>query len=253
MSWIGTSPIGLRKQAEQIKAVMQAVDGRVPRWTSPTSSDQSGFTVTELLIVLALIGILSAISVPALRGFAASRRLKASAHTIRSLLGFARDMAITDRAAYLVVFDLDNARCWLASSETFDPTNPVSSILTTQNTTVATTGLQNAAPGNTQTMPSGQQGTLTPTSGILGVPYLMDRGITLITMVKHQNGGTFETDSGVGYVYFSPNSTAEEALVYLQNSRNQIMSVSTEAASGRASLRQLTAEEVATLGATVED
>ena len=97
---------------------------------------QSGFTITELLIVLTLIGILSVMSMPTLKGFAATRRLKASAYTLRSLLTFARDMAVTDRTAHLVVFDFDNERYWLASSETFDPSNPLTSALTAQNSTV---------------------------------------------------------------------------------------------------------------------
>ena len=101
-----------------------------------------GFTITELLLVLTLIGVLSAISMPALKGFAATRRLKASAATLQSLLTFARDMAITDRTTYLVVFDLDNDRYWLASSETFNPSNPLRSALTAQNST-ALAAIQN--------------------------------------------------------------------------------------------------------------
>ena len=68
--------------------------------------------------MLALIAILSSIAMPSLRGFAASTRLKSTAHAIRDTLNFARDMAITERAAYLVVFDLTANRYWLASNET---------------------------------------------------------------------------------------------------------------------------------------
>ena len=242
-----TSPIGLKKQLQLIKTMRQIMDKRVLR-NSPTSQSQSGFTITELLIVLTLIGILSAISMPTLKGFAATRRLKASAYTIRSLLTFARDMAITDRAAHLVVFDLDNGRCWLASSETFNPSAPLTSALTAQNSTVGTASPTNTTQNPITTTNTAQQETLTRTGGILGVPYPMEKGVTLVAMMTNHNGQTVQVDSGVEYVYFSPNATSEEALIYLQNTRNQIMSIAIETASGRVTVRQLASEEVETLG-----
>ena len=211
---------------------------------SPSSQPQSGFTITELLIVLTLIGILSAVSMPTLKGFAVTRRLKASAYTIRSLLTFARDMAVTDRAAYVVVFDMDNGRCWLASSETFNPTNPLGSALTAPNSTAVA-----AAPNsNPSTTNAAQQEMLDRTGGILGVPYPMEQDVTLAAMMTNRNGRTLQSDSGVGYIAFSPNATAEEALIYLRNARSQVMSIAVEAASGRVTVRQLVAEEIQTLG-----
>ena len=215
---------------------------------APHSQSQSGFTITELLIVLTLIGILSAISMPTLKGFAATRRLKSSAYSLRSLLTFARDMAITDRTTHLVVFDLDRDRYWLASSETFNPANPLTSSLTAQNSTVVAAG-QNSVTGNPlTTRTSTQQVPLARTSGILGVPNAMERNVTLAAMITNHNGRTASVDSGVEYVYFSPTSTSEETAVYLRNSRNQIMSVNVEAASGRVRVRQLTPAEIEMLG-----
>lgn len=225
----------------------QTTDRRVLR-TSPTSQSQRGFTITELLIVLTLIGILSAISMPTLRGFAVTRRLKASAYTIRSQLTFARDMAITDRTPYLVVFDLDNGRCWLASSETFNPSTPLASALTAQNSTAATAAQNNTNRNTLTTTNSVQQETLTRTGGILGVPYPIEQDVTLAAMVTNHNGRTLQVNSGVGYIAFSPNATSEQALVYLRNTRNQIISVAVEAASGRVTVRQLAAEDIETLG-----
>ena len=225
----------------------QATDRRVLQ-NSSISQPQSGFTITELLIVLTLMGILSAVSMPTLKGFAATRRLKSSAYTIRSLLTFARDMAITDGTAHLVVFDLDNDRCWLASSETFNPSSPLASALTAQNSTAV-----NAPTANTNVNPlanantAQQQGTFARAGGILGVPYATEKDVVLAAMMTNQNGRTAESDSGVGYIYFSPTATSQEALIYLRNSRNQIMSVAVEAASGRVTVRQLAAEEIEAL------
>lgn len=185
---------------------------------------------------------------PTLRGFAGTRRLKASAYTIRSLLTFARDMAITDRTPYLVVFDLDNGRCWLASSETFNPSTPLASALTAQNSTVVTASPTNTGGNPLTTTNAAQQETLTRTGGILGVPSPMERDVTLAAMITNQNGRTLEVNSGVRYIAFSPNATTEEALIYLRNTRNQIMSIAVEAASGRVTVRQLAAEDIETLG-----
>ena len=190
---------------------------------------------------------------PALKGFAGTRRLKASAYTIRSLLTFARDMAITDRTAHLVVFDLDNGRCWLASSETFNPSSPLASALTAQNSTVGTASPTNTNGNALTTTNAVQQETLTRAGGILGVPYSMERDVTLTAMVSNQNGRTVQVDSGIGYIYFSPNATSEEALIYLQNSRNQVMSIAVEAASGRVTVQQLASEEIETLGFGVQN
>ena len=190
---------------------------------------------------------------PTLKGFAATRRLKASAYTIRSLLTFARDMAITDRAAHLVVFDLDNGRCWLASSETFNPNSPLASALTAQNSTVVTASPTNANGNPLTTTNSAQQETLARAGGILGVPYSMEQSVTLAAMITNQNGRTVQSDSGVGYIYFSPNATSEETLIYLQNSRNQVMSIAVEAASGRVTVQQLASEEIERLGFGVQN
>ena len=219
----------------------------------PAATGSPGFTITELLIVLTLIGILSVISIPTLKGFAATRRLKASAYTLRSLLTFARDMAVTDQTTHLVVFDFDTNRYWLASSETFNPSNPLTSALTAQNSTVVT-AIQNNTNRNSgfqtplTTGTSTSQVPLARASGILGVPYPMEQNVTLAAMVTNRNGRTVTVDSGVAYIYFSSTSTSEDAFVYLQNSRNQIMSVTVEAASGRVRARQLTPQEIEMLG-----
>ena len=191
----------------------------------------------ELLLVMAIIAVLSAISMPALKGFASTRRLKASAQTVRNLLVFARDMAITERTAHLVVLDLDRGQCWLASSETFNPQEPLASVLTE-----GTTFRQNTTAAETV-----QQG-LTRTGGILGVPQALEQQVTLEAVTTNHNGQTAHANSGVEYVYFSPTASSEDTQIYLRNRQNRVMSVTVEAASGRVSVRQLTNEEIAELG-----
>ena len=216
-----------------------AARGPVPRDrpTETKNASERGFTMMELLLVMAIIAVLSAISMPALKGFASTRRLKASAQTVRNLLVFARDMAITERTGHLVVLDLDRGQCWLASSETFNPQEPLASVLTE-----GTTRQQNTTAAETV-----QQG-LTRTGGILGVPQALEQQVTLEAVITNHNGQTAHVNSGVEYVYFSPTASSEDTQIYLRNRQNRVMSVTVEAASGRVSVRQLTNEEVAELG-----
>ena len=76
----------------------------------------------------------------------------------------------------------------------------------------------------------------------------MEHNVTLALMVTNYNGRMVQADSGAAYIHFSPNATSEETLVYLRNSRNQIMSVTVEAASGRVQIRQLVPGEIEMLG-----
>ena len=193
----------------------------------------------ELLLVMTIIAVLSAISMPALKGFTSTRRLKASAETVRALLVFARDMAITERTAHLVVLELDREQCWLASSETFNPQEPLASVLTE-----GTASRQNITAAETA-----QQG-LTRTGGILGVPQTLEQQVTLAAVTTNHNGQTAHVVSGIEYVYFSPTASSEDTHIYLRNSQNRVMSVTVEAASGRVHVRQLSDEEIANLGLT---
>ena len=149
---------------------------------------------------------------------------------------------------YLVVFDLDREQYWLASSETFNPSNPLSSALTARNSTALAAIQNNMSRTNTTTGNSVQQNLASRTSGFLGVPHAMEQNVNLTLVVVNQNGRTSQIDSGATYIHFSPNATSQEALVYLRNSQNQIMSVTIEAASGRVRVRQLLPAEIEMLG-----
>jgi len=210
--------------------------------------EKRGFTIMEMLLVLTIIAILSSVSMPLLKGFTATRRLKASAYTVRNLLAFARDMAITGRNAHLVVFDLDRGQYWLASSETFDPRNPLTSVITAQNSTVI--AAQNRA--QSRAALEGIQRGLSRTGGIIGVPHGFEQNVRLVAMVTNHSGRTAQVNSGIEYVYFSPTSTSEETLMYLQNQQNQVMSIAIEAASGRIWVQQLTQQEIEMLGFETE-
>ena len=191
----------------------------------------------ELLLVFTIIAILSSLSMPAMRGVAASRRLKSSARAIADTFAFARDMAITERTAHLVVFDVDAGRYWLASSENFDIQNPLASAASSASAATSTT-----APTN------GEQTALTRASGVIGIPQRLDQSITLAAIVTNRNGVNTQADTGVAYIYFSPLSTAEGATVYLQNVRDKIIAITVDATTGRTRLQHIAPELATTIG-----
>ena len=209
-------------------------------WHSLTSK---GFTLIEIMIVLALIAILSSIAMPALRGFAASTRLKSTAHAIRDMLNFARDMAITERASYLVVFDLTANRYWLASSETFNLAAP---------STPLTAGPLSVQPAEqsaaTQETTALQPMSSSRTNAILGIPQQPGHNVSLTRMITNHNFQTIEIDAGVDYVYFSPTGSSEDTVLYIQDHRGQTMSITVENATGRIRLQKMNSEQLEVLG-----
>jgi prepilin-type N-terminal cleavage/methylation domain-containing protein len=195
-----------------------------------TSRTDDGFSLMEIMLVLSIIAVLSTISAPSMRGFAASRRLKTSARTITDTLSFARDMAITERTTHLVVFDITNNRFWLASSETFDIQNPA------------------ASQGRATTASTGQRAAVSRTGGVMGIPKSLGQGVTLLALTTSHNGPTQQITSGVDYVYFTPISTSADTVIFLQNVRENMISITVEAATGRASVQPMSPEQIQTLG-----
>ena len=211
----------------------------------PPSS--KGFTLIEVMIVLALIAILSSIAMPSLRGFAASTRLKSTAHAIRDSLNFARDMAITERTSYLVVFDLTANRYWLASSETFNLADP-STPLTASTSSIQPAQQSTANQGTTALQPT----STLRTNALLGIPQKLGYNVNLARMVTNHNYQTVEIDTGVDYVYFSPTGSSEDTVLYIQDRRGQALSITVENATGRVRLQKINSQQLEALGLSHE-
>ena len=206
-----------------------------------------GFTLIEVMIVLALIAILSSIAMPSLRGFAASTRLKSTAHAIRDTLNFARDMAITERAAYLVVFDLTANRYWLASNETFnlgDPSTPITASPSSSLPAQQPTAGQGIAPL--------QQMAPSRTNALLGIPQKPGHNVSLARMITNHNFQTIQIDIGVDYVYFSPTGSSEDTVLYIQDQRGKAMSITVENVTGRVRLQNINSQQLEALRLTDE-
>ncbi|MGA1825828.1 MAG: GspH/FimT family pseudopilin [bacterium] len=69
--------------------------------------DQSGFTVTELAMVMAILSILAVVTIPNIKAMMPRIRLNSAAQRIVTDLQFARIRAIARRKEYQVVFSGD--------------------------------------------------------------------------------------------------------------------------------------------------
>lgn len=223
-------------------SVIRRLFDRVKRGSYPLTSN--GFTLIEVMIVLALIAILSSIAMPSLRGFATSTRLKSTAHAIRDMLNFARDMAITERAAHLVVFDLAANRYWLATSETFNPADP-STPLTASSLSSQPAAQQAPLAQETTAL---QQTSPVRTNAILGIPQKPAHNVSLARMITSHNFQTHQIDTGVDYIYFSPTGSSEDTALYIQDRRGKAMAVTVENATGRIRLQKISSQQLDTLG-----
>ena len=200
---------------------------------------ETGFTLIEVMLVLTLIVILSSATMPSLRGFAGSTRLKSSASAIRDMLHFARDIAITEGTTYLVVFDLDQNRYWLASSETFVVSDLTASLVANGSNAINQTEVRSSELS---------QPAVSRTSMILGIPQEPNHNISLSQMVINHHSQTRHIHSGIDYIYFSPTGSSEELILYIQDQDANVVSISVEAASARVRIQDVGAEESEALG-----
>jgi len=148
-----------------------------------------GFTLVELMIVVAVIGVLAAISVPAMRSFFEDLRLKAGARDVADALRLARAEAIRTSTPHLVFFSMGAATDPGGTPLPNDPTTgaPVPILIVRDDT--ANCRIDAADP---QTELHAKQGLSwgTSVSGTTSVP--SDSGAA-----DHSTGSSFQTGGGV--------------------------------------------------------
>ncbi len=84
----------------------------------------SGYTLLELVLVLAILATAIAALAPSLSGFAAGRKAEETARQFVSLTRWARSQAVAEGVTYQLVIDANGGRWWLtvqeADSEAFE-------------------------------------------------------------------------------------------------------------------------------------
>jgi len=71
-----------------------------------------GFTLLELIVVVALIGIMLVVSVPTLHNTLIDDRLKATSRKIIGLINGVRELAVREQQSYFLSIDRNENRIW---------------------------------------------------------------------------------------------------------------------------------------------
>jgi prepilin-type N-terminal cleavage/methylation domain-containing protein len=80
-------------------------------------ANRRGFTLAEMLVAIAIFGVLAAIAVPQFVAFGPKNRLNGAARQIYSELMWARSKAVNENSAYVVTFP-NNQSMQIAGSTT---------------------------------------------------------------------------------------------------------------------------------------
>ncbi|MBN1794577.1 MAG: hypothetical protein JW844_06395 [Candidatus Omnitrophica bacterium] len=74
---------------------------------SRSDTRPKGISLTEIIVVLALVSLMIGMSLPFFSQFSGSSQLRAASRDISALFGQARQMAITGRSEYVVSIDIN--------------------------------------------------------------------------------------------------------------------------------------------------
>lgn len=217
-----------------------------------TWNNESGFTLIELSIVIFIMLMMLSATVPWMRTFAESTRLRSTARSIRSLMEFARSSTISERTEYVVMFDPEQKEYWLSLLELLDRGS--GNVVSDASRTSLAESLAALSEMDEDSFDEDDEvvtGSYSRTGGILGIPKRLPGNIDIIQISspRTEGGGRGRLE----YITFYPDGTAENFEVYLESQSGRIFIVSVTKSTGRAGIRELTEEEINELGFEAAD
>ncbi len=154
-----------------------------------------GFTLLELMLVVVIMGIMVAASLPVFSGVFAGTRLRTATSSLASTINFAGRLAVTERLCCRVNCDLKEGSYWLTVEK-----DPVSS-----------------------------PGAYSKLEGHLGRVRLLPQGIK----IKQFSTPRGVSGDGEDYILVSPNGKMEKVLLYLGNEKGETYTISISKTFGR--------------------
>ena len=85
--------------------------------THPSTKNRAGFTLLEMLVVLVLVGVITAVAVPAVGAGIQTLRLQSAARHVAAALRLARGRAIRSQEIHLVSLDRERGRVTVGSGD----------------------------------------------------------------------------------------------------------------------------------------
>ena len=200
-------------------------------------SGDRGFTLVEVLVVLAIMSVLLTIGAPSLKAFSESRKLKTAASSIRALCIYARDAAMAEGEVYVVVFGFTEQAFWLAQEAALEAGD--------LSQTFGSGALGQEAQ---EEMAESGQTSVGLTRGVLGKQEAIVKSVTLARIDVDRGGEVVSTMVDYDYVTFRPDGTAEPASVYLVNREDAGIVVDVPLAAARTRARPLSDQEMESAG-----
>lgn len=156
---------------------------------------RKGFTLVELMIVVSLLAIISAIGGLLLHNYTLNRNLRTAARDIASDFAVFKERAISENITYQIAFDTTAPGSYTIQSVV----NAVVTNLTTKSPSAFGSGIRiisaTFGPGASQTVVFSPRGTLSPLGGGLDGVVLQNSRGSLSTITVNLMGRTYVTSN----------------------------------------------------------
>lgn len=239
----------IQHPASRIEHPESSIQHRASSIQHQASSIKTGFTLIEVTIVIFIMVMMTSMTVPWMKTFAETSRLRSTARSIRSLMAFAQNCAVTQRTEYVVMFDSEEREYWLTLLEFLDQESG-GVVIDSSRISLSESLASLSEPDEDSTDVQEEEeeeieGAYSRTGGILGIPRPLPNSISIAQMSspRTMNGGGGEVE----YIIFYPDGTAEEFEIYLQSQSGRVFLLNVTQATGRAAIQELTVEEAAEL------
>ena len=118
---LAIQPLGSRtgKRSGDIEAIGSPAETKPPRlqYSLAMPPPALGFTLLELLIVMALLGVLTAVVYPSIGRGMSTLRLRTASRQIAAAIRLARSKALREQQTYFLQFDVRKGRVDLSSED----------------------------------------------------------------------------------------------------------------------------------------